>query len=130
MPISFAWDENGRFYAGSLKGRVLEVLDKNHDGLAETYAVISDEFPTPYGLFASHQGIDALSKFALIRLSPPKVAGKPYNATVVADGWGYTADYHDWAVGLEPMPTSITTWRFPANRMIAVKRPPIYVAMH
>lgn len=101
MPISFAWDENGRFYAGSLKGRVLEVLDKNHDGLAETYAVISDEFPTPYGLFASHQGIDALSKFALIRLSPPKVAGKPYNATVVADGWGYTADYHDWAVGLE-----------------------------
>lgn len=101
MPISFAWDENGRFYAGSLKGRVLEVLDNNHDGLPETYAVISDEFPTPYGLFASAQGIDALAKFALIRLTPPKVAGIPYKATVVADGWGYTADYHDWAVGLE-----------------------------
>jgi cbb3-type cytochrome oxidase cytochrome c subunit len=23
-----------------------------------------------------------------------------YTATMVADGWGYTADYHDWAVGL------------------------------
>ncbi len=105
MPISFAWDKTGRFFIGSLKGRVLEVLDRDSDGLAETYELISDEFPTPFGLFAHEKGIDALAKFALIRLTPSSVKdapyGTPYDATVVADGWGYTADYHDWAIGLE-----------------------------
>ncbi len=101
MPISFAWDKNGRFYAGSLKGRVLELLDNDEDGLAETYTVISDEIPTPFGLFAGDEGIDALAKFALIRLTPPTLDGTPHDATIVADGWGYTADYHDWAIGLE-----------------------------
>jgi len=101
MPISFAWDPAGRFYAGSLKGRVLEVIDRDLDGLYDAYEVISDEIPTPFGLFADEEGVDALAKFALIRLTPPSEPGSPYDATVVADGWGYTADYHDWAIGLE-----------------------------
>lgn len=101
MPISFAWDKSGACYVGSLKGRVLRLKDSDRDGLAEQYELISDEFPTPFGLFVSEEGIDALTKFALIRLTEPKQRGVPYTATVVADGWGYTADYHDWAVGLE-----------------------------
>ncbi len=101
MPISFAWDSAGSCYVGSLKGRVLRLRDQDADGLSDTYELISDEFPTPFGLYASEDGIDALTKFALIRLNEPKVAATPYTATVVADGWGYTADYHDWAIGLE-----------------------------
>lgn len=101
MPISFAWDAAGDCYVGSLKGRVLRLRDSDSDGLADHYELISDELPTPYGLWAGDDGIDALSKFGLVRLTPPLQSGDPYDATIVADGWGSTEDYHDWAVGLE-----------------------------
>lgn len=104
MPISLAWGPDGQFYTGSLKGRVLKVHDHDHDGLYDTYETISDEFPTPYGLAATEQGVDILTKFAFMRLAPSAAANAPWNATVLADGWGYTADYHDWAVGLERDP--------------------------
>ncbi|MCA9183661.1 MAG: hypothetical protein KDA51_19505, partial [Planctomycetales bacterium] len=101
MPISLAWSDVGECFVGSLKGRVLKLVDGDRDGLADQYELISDELPTPYGLWAGSEGIDALAKFGLIRLTPAHTAGVPYDATMVADGWGSTADYHDWAVGLE-----------------------------
>ena len=103
MPISLAWGPDGSFFAGSLKGRVLRLHDDDGDSLHERYELISDEFPTPYGLHVNSDGtVDALAKFALLRLSPPEAGpGAIWNAQVIADGWGYTADYHDWAVGLE-----------------------------
>ena len=106
MPISFAWGPKGELYAGSLKGKVLRLLDDDDDGLEDRYEQISDTLPTPYGLQVNEDGsVDALSKFALIRLSQSedqKSRNLPtWNSRIVADGWGYTADYHDWAVGLE-----------------------------
>ncbi len=103
MPISFAWNETGECFVGSLKGRVLKLVDADRDGLADGYELISDELPTPYGLWAGSEGVDALAKFGLIRLTPPQLRrpGGLYDATMVADGWGSSADYHDWAVGLE-----------------------------
>jgi glucose/arabinose dehydrogenase/mono/diheme cytochrome c family protein len=100
MPISIAWDPDGNAYIGSLKGRVLSVHDRDSDGLADTYEVISDEIPTPFGLYVHEEGIDALAKFALLRLTNAKNGGAIRDTTVVVDGWGYTADYHDWAIGL------------------------------
>ncbi len=101
MPISFAWDSSGRCYVGSLKGRVLEVVDSDSDGLLDDYRLISDELPTPYGLHVRNDGIDVLAKFGLLRLTPSKDGVPVRDFKVVADGWGYTPDYHDWAVGLE-----------------------------
>ncbi|MFO0943859.1 MAG: c-type cytochrome [Pirellulales bacterium] len=101
MPISFAWDSSGRCYMGSLKGRVLEVLDSDSDGLLDDYRLISDELPTPYGIQVRQDGIDVLAKFGLLRLSPSNEGSSIMDFKVVADGWGYTPDYHDWAVGLE-----------------------------
>ncbi len=101
MPIALAWDAAGDCFVGSLKGRVLKLGDRDGDGLADHYELISDELPTPYGLWAGEEGIDALAKFGLVRLTPPRKAGDPFDATIVADGWGSSADYHDWAVGLE-----------------------------
>ncbi|MCR9291674.1 MAG: hypothetical protein NXI32_03075 [bacterium] len=103
MPISFAWGkETDAFFVGSLKGRVLRAIDQDGDGLQEQYRVISDDYPTPFGLHANQDGsLDALTKFALIRFQPGPHRQAPWDATVVADGWGYTSDYHDWAVGLE-----------------------------
>ncbi len=101
MPISFAWDEQSRGFVGSLKGRVLELLDTNSDGFEDTYKLVSDEIPTPYGLYAGNEGLDVLAKFGLLRLSPSSSGSSIMDFQVVADGWGYTPDYHDWAVGLE-----------------------------
>lgn len=101
MPISFAWGPQGEFYVGSLKGTVLQLHDRDEDGLPETYETISDQIPTPYGLAVHSEGLDALAKFGLVRFSEPKDGGTLRDFRVVADGWGYTEDYHDWAVGLE-----------------------------
>lgn len=101
MPISFAWDKQSRGFIGSLKGRVLELLDTNSDGFEDTYKLVSDEIPTPYGLYAGEDGLDVLAKFGLLRLTPSNSGSPIMDFQVVADGWGYTPDYHDWAVGLE-----------------------------
>jgi mono/diheme cytochrome c family protein len=101
MPISFAWDDSGSGFVGSLKGRVLQLLDNDNDGWEDDYRLISDEIPTPYGLYAGRDGIDVLAKFGLLRLTPSNYGGTLRDWRVIADGWGYTQDYHDWAVGLE-----------------------------
>ncbi|MEM7474930.1 MAG: hypothetical protein AAF483_08055, partial [Planctomycetota bacterium] len=102
MPISLAWGPEGELFVGSLKGNVLRLRDTDGDGLEDKFEVISDNLPTPYGLQVTESGqVDALAKFALLRLSPSKVGSPIWDTEVIADGWGYTADYHDWAVGLE-----------------------------
>jgi mono/diheme cytochrome c family protein len=101
MPISFAWSPSGEMFVGSLKGHVLQAIDSDGDGLEDNYVQISDELPTPYGLHYGEAGLDALAKYALVRLTKPTDGGKIWNTAVIADGWGYTNDYHDWAVGLE-----------------------------
>ncbi len=100
MPIAFAWNDQRELFVGSLKGRVLKAVDRDGDGEFDQYQRIGDEFPTPYGLFANRDGtVDALTKFGLLRLSTSS-DGPVWNTQVIADGWGYTSDYHDWAVGL------------------------------
>lgn len=99
MPTALAW-HHGDLIIGSLKGRVCRASDADGDGLEETWQPLSDDFPSPYGLASHGDDIDVLVKFGLVRLSKPTVPDVPWSARVVADGWGYTADYHDWAVGL------------------------------
>lgn len=99
MPTALAWHQ-GQLVIGSLKGRVCIARDSDQDGLEETWEPISDDVPAPYGLASNGNFVDVLSKYGLVRLSPPAVAEAPWKMQVVADGWGYTADYHDWAVGL------------------------------
>jgi glucose/arabinose dehydrogenase len=100
MPVGLAW-HRGTLIAASLKGKVVRASDTNGDGLAETWQAISDDFPAPYGLASQGRAIDVLTKVGLLRLTEPEQEnGMPWPWQTVADGWGYTADYHDWAVGL------------------------------
>ena len=104
MPTALAWRETGEMFVASLKGRVLTVNDADTDGLGDAFEVISDDLPSPYGLAVNADSVDVLCKTSLIRLTQSDAAGEensPYDQTVVADGWGYTSDYHDWAVGLK-----------------------------
>ena len=99
MPTALAW-HGGQLVIGSLKGRVCVARDADGDGLADTWEPISDDLPAPYGIASNGQSIDVLAKYGLLRLTPTSVPRAPWKLQVVADGWGYTADYHDWAVGL------------------------------
>ncbi|MFK7734848.1 MAG: PA14 domain-containing protein [Pirellulaceae bacterium] len=110
MPISFAWDGENRLYVGSLKGHVLRVDDLDRDSIGDHYEVISDTVPTPFGLhwndgpIGSDRGsLDVLAKYALLRMTPAESVdeNRKWNTRIIADGWGYSADYHDWAIGLE-----------------------------
>lgn len=99
MPTALAWYRD-QLVVASLKGRVCIAEDRNRDGLADRWLPLSDDMPAPYGLAAHEHGIDVLVKYGLMRLSEPEQTGVPWKVRTLADGWGYTADYHDWAVGL------------------------------
>lgn len=100
MPTALAWREDGTLAAASLKGRVVVAEDADGDGLPDRWRAFSDELPAPYGLVATPTGFDVVAKTGLIRLSDSDNDGRADRHEIVADGWGYTADYHDWAVGL------------------------------
>lgn len=103
MPISLAWDPEGRLFVGSLKGNILEAIDTDADGLVDDYIPVTGNVPTPYGLWAGKDHLDVLTKSALWRLEDRQ--GHFFQKQVVlADDWGYSHDYHDWAVGLERDP--------------------------
>ncbi len=103
MPTAMAWRETGEMFIASLKGRVLKINDTDADGLGDAFETISDDLPAPYGLSVNANSVDVLCKTSLIRLTESDLGIPilPYNQSVIVDGWGYTSDYHDWAVGLE-----------------------------
>lgn len=100
MPTALAWTNAGTLVFGSLKGRVFFAVDNDHDGLEETLLPYSDDLPAPYGIATTDDSVDVLCKFGLVRLTDADHDGQADRSTVIASGWGYTADYHDWAVGL------------------------------
>ncbi len=102
MPTALAWASDGSMIYTTLKGSVERAIDNDHDGLADTTQTIMDGLPAPYGLSVNGKSIDVLVKFGLLRLINMSDDGTATQAQIVADGWGYTADYHDWAVGLPP----------------------------
>lgn len=105
MPTGLAWRGDGTLVYSSLKGRVLWARDTDGDGLEDTSGTFSDELACPYGLAVvplaeGGEALDVSNKYALLRLFDDDRDDRADRTTVLADGWGYTDDYHDWAVGL------------------------------
>ncbi|MGE0759001.1 MAG: hypothetical protein AB7O38_18430, partial [Pirellulaceae bacterium] len=100
MPTALAWKPDGTMVVASLKGQVFLAVDRDGDDLADELTPFSDELAAPYGLFASGDYIDVLNKYALLRLFDDDADGRADRTVTLASGWGHTADYHDWAVGL------------------------------
>ena len=100
MPTGLAWRKDGTLVISSLKGRVCLVRDTDGDGLEDTVKPFSDDLAAPYGVNCTGDAIDVINKYALLRLHDDDHDGRAERTEVLADGWGYTDDYHDWAVGL------------------------------
>ncbi len=98
MPTGLSWRPDGRLIFSSLKGQVFEGVDTDGDGIEDRLKVLADGLPAPYGVHAESGYVDICSKYALLRLHNPDRSGRRIEA--VASGWGYSSDYHDWAIGL------------------------------
>jgi hypothetical protein len=99
MPSGLAWEFEGDLVFTSLKGQVIRVGDHDGDDLEESYSVLVDGLPTPYGLSAEF-GINVVTKTGFLSVEPADGDSTSTRVQVLASGWGVTDDYHDWAVGL------------------------------
>ncbi|HVW36678.1 MAG TPA: hypothetical protein VHB99_05215, partial [Pirellulales bacterium] len=95
-----AWRDDGTLAFCSLKGSVWLARDTNGDGLEDEQTMFADGLPAPYGIAATGNAIDVSAKYALLRLIDRDGDGRAERSETAASDWGYTADYHDWAVGL------------------------------
>ncbi len=100
MPTALAWRPDGTLVVASLKGQVWLVRDKDGDGLEDSLQPLSDELAAPYGVAAGDNYVDVINKYALLRLVDDDGDGQSDRTINIASGWGHTADYHDWIVGL------------------------------
>jgi hypothetical protein len=98
MPTGLCWRPDGGLIFSSLKGQVFEAVDTNRDGTEDRLNLLADGLPAPYGVHADNGKIDISAKYALLRLHNVEKSGRRIEA--IASGWGYSSDYHDWAVGL------------------------------
>ncbi len=104
MPTGLCWRPDGRLIFCSLKGQVFEASDTDGDGSEDCLNLLADGLPAPYGVHAEGDHVDISAKYALLRLTmrPHAERGneRVRRIDAIASGWGYSSDYHDWAVGL------------------------------
>ncbi len=97
MPSGLCWSNEGRLIFCTLKGQVYEATDSDGDSGEDRLRLLADGLPVPFGVHAATNGVDISAKNALLRLTIGPLGRR---VETLASGWGYSADYHDWAVGL------------------------------
>lgn len=105
MPTGLGWLNQDELFVTSLDGRVWNVSDftsKTHEHEAKLFAQsLAAPFGVNTGVDTHGQSyVDVIHKFGLLRLRDRDGNGTADHVNRIAWGWGYTDDYHDWAVGL------------------------------
>lgn len=100
MPTAIAWTGDGKLAFTTLKGQVYLARDTDGDGLEDALRVFEQGLAAPYGLIAEGEDLLVAHKPELLRLRDVDHDGAAEVREVVADGWGYTDDYHDWTTGI------------------------------
>ena len=105
MPTALTWLSDRRLALTSLKGHVFLARDTNGDGVEDRLHVFERGLAAPYGILASDNDLLVSHKPELIRLTDKGGKSDPSDGrasarSVLASGWGYTDNYHDWTCGI------------------------------
>jgi glucose/arabinose dehydrogenase len=100
MPTAITWTADGTLAFCSLKGQVFLAKDTDGDGIEDKLILFEEGLAAPYGLIADGKDLIVAHKPELLRLRDIDGDGHCDLREVVADGWGYTEDYHDWTTGI------------------------------
>jgi len=102
MPTALTWTRSGTLAIASLKGHVYLARDTNGDGIEDDLRLFEEGLAAPYGLIAdeSDDGLIVSHKPEVLRLSDTNGDGRADLRQVLATGWGYNDNYHDWTCGI------------------------------
>ncbi len=100
MPTAIAFRPDGTPVVCSLRGEVLLARDTDGDGIEDTWTVFSDHLAAPFGVLTDGDDVIVSHKPEVVRLVDSDGDGRADQARVIATGWGYDPDYHDWTFGL------------------------------
>ncbi|MEQ9410079.1 MAG: c-type cytochrome [Fuerstiella sp.] len=100
MPTAITWLPDGRMAFTSLKGHVWIAEDTDGDGLPDRTSLFEEGLAAPFGILAETDGLLVSHKPEILRLQDTDGDGRADTREVVASGWGYNDNYHDWTSGL------------------------------
>ncbi len=100
MPTAIAWRPDGTLALTSLKGHVYLARDTDGDGLEDRLELFEEGLAAPYGILADGDDLIVAHKPEVLRLRDTDKDGRADVREVLATGWGYSDDYHDWTCGL------------------------------
>ena len=100
MPTAMAWTADGHLAFTSLEGHVYIAHDSNGDGVQDKLTLFEEGLAAPYGIIADGRDLIVAHKPELLRLRDTDGDGRADRRIVLATGWGYTDNYHDWTCGI------------------------------
>ncbi|MFN0199433.1 MAG: PA14 domain-containing protein [Planctomycetaceae bacterium] len=100
MPTAITWTSSGAMAFTSLKGDVYIAEDTDGDGNEDKLTLFEDGLAAPFGIVADGDELIVAHKPELIRLRDTDGDGHADHREVLATGWGYSEDYHDWTCGI------------------------------
>ncbi|HET6425731.1 MAG TPA: hypothetical protein VFG20_18720, partial [Planctomycetaceae bacterium] len=100
MPTAIAALPNGRLAFTSLKGHVFITRDDDGDGLDDAITTFAEGLAAPYGILPHGDDFYVAHKPEVVALRDSDGDGRSDVMKVIATGWGYTDDYHDWTCGI------------------------------
>ena len=109
MPTALTWSRKGLLFT-SLKGHIYLAQDADGDSVEDRLVTMAEGLAAPYGIELSANGtkIFVSQKADLLELNRPGLSASPVvdarrlamQEKVLATGWGYTDNYHDWTCGI------------------------------
>jgi len=100
MPTAMTWTKDGTLAFTSLKGHVYLAHDTDGDGLEDKLSLFEEGLASPYGIIADGDDLIVAHKPEVLRLRDTDGDGRADQRSVLASGWGYSDDYHDWTCGI------------------------------
>ena len=100
MPTAMTFTPDGKLAFTSLKGDVYIAEDSNGDGVQDKLTLFEEGLASPFGIIADGDALIVAHKPEVLRLRDSDGDGRADQRYVVATGWGYNENYHDWTTGI------------------------------